>query len=286
MLRKSFYRSFLTLLFLSVFVTPLAANAQTHIVRVKENSTSLFPRNVYTVQFFNNPNVSESKFTLRLASYGEVAGCASMTEPELETQMVSGRLKLKVTDSEVILNDEDPRYSPYDCETKNNRSFFDVELDRDELISKKIKKVKLKSEEYGDFIEADIDINEDRIEFITKSSAGSHMVTFWFFPDNAVVLTAPQAKSNQDVKALIRDFGIAQGLTPMENRLEGFELPYTAKNYVMFTDQNNAVINQLETVDARVQLGDITPLRTVHSINGQSEEPYALPVFASVPKQQ
>ncbi len=247
---------------------------------------SIFPRTFYVVSFFNNPNISESDFTMRLSAFGEVTGCAHMSGDSLEIKRVNDTIRLKVTDPEIELDNEKPRYSNYDCEIKNNKAYIDVPLSRDELIKNKIKKFQLKSEKYGNFIESQVNISKEKIEFTANASkTSSSMITFWFFPKNSLVLSAPKAKIGQDIQDLIREFGISRGLIPMDKALKGYEMPHNMKNSMFFTNPSGHIIKQINNMGENIEIGTITPTRTVYTSEGSIQEPYSLSITASFPKQ-
>ena len=175
-----------------------------------------FSRYAYTVQMFNNPRVSESNFTLRLGSPGSIVGCATTTDAEHSTKINSGSLKLEVTDPELEIPGK-RRYGQYDCVVKNNVSIIDIPLSRDELIENKITKLKLKSKEYGDFLDSEVRINKQKIEISATANGQSYNVSFWFYPKNTVMLHAPQTSNGSDTKSFIRDFGKSLGLTELEH---------------------------------------------------------------------
>ena len=252
-------------------------------IEIEEDWIHIFPRTYYAIEFFNNPQISESHFTMRLSSYGEVSGCADMTDSTVEAKRVNDTIKLKVTDSEIELDDEKPRYSNYDCEIKRNRSFFDVQLNRDQLIKKKVKKIALTSEKYGEFMTAEVNINKHKIEISPDKKT---MITFWFFPKNTVVLHTPNAKLDRNTQNDIRAFGIARGLVPIENIIDKFELPHNANHYVLFTDPVRHIVGQITSPGENITVGHITTKRTVHTADGPREDPYDLEVYATLPAQQ
>ncbi len=286
MIKKSLF-SFLFLVILAGIAIPAYAkyNGDTIEVDIDEDSyeSGILNRSFYVVEIFNNPQISESKFTLRLSSFGEVSGCADMSESELKQTRVLDSIRLEVTDSEIILNDENPRYSNYDCKIKYNKSFFDVELDRDELIKRKIKKIELKSKKYGRFLTSDIKVSKQKIELSIKEPGNNFMKTFWFLPKDTVVLYAPQAKLGQNVRDLLKKFGEGQSLIPLEKIYDKFELPYNANSYALFTNPSGHITKRLKDIGDSIAVGQITVGKTVYGANGPMEEPYALKVYARLP---
>jgi len=254
-------------------------------VEIEYDSDSLLPRSFYTIEMFNNPSVSESKFTMRLASYGEVSGCADMSKSTVTKKETFEKVGLEVRDSEIRVRRRQTRYTNYDCDTKQLKSFVDVELDRDELIENKIKKISLTSKKYGDFSEAEIKVTKEKIEHKVTANGTVHMTTFWFFPQDAVALVAPNAKQGQDIKESIRAFGEKNGLISIEESFKGYELPHNANNYVMFNDPQGAFANKVESPGKFAPAGSITLARTVYGPNGAEEEPYTTPIMVTRPGQ-
>ena len=288
MLKKSLF-SLLLLILIFGLAAP-SANAQqydgdTVDITIRENSKSLFPRHYYTVDFFNNPRDSESKFTIQLASHGEVSGCAKMSRASVKNKTEGDTINLTVRDPQLRVNKRAPRYTLTDCDLKLNRSFFDVELDRDELIERGIKHIDLRSRRYGQFFTSDIKVSKEKIELTAKTPTNTSLITFWFMPQDTVILHTPNSKRDLDVQSIIRDFGISQGLIPLEDTYRDFELPYDAYDYVYFTNPEGDMVSQVSSVDEIVPVGSITPTRTMHTANGQVEEPYDLTVYAAIPGQ-
>lgn len=288
MIHKIVLFSLFTLSFFTAASIPSQSFAQydgdTMKVRIKENSTSLFRRDSYTIEFFNNPSVSTKKFTMRLVSYGEVSGCAHLSSAKVDTKTINGTVKINAKDSEIRVNKKAPRYTPYDCEVKHLKSFLDVELDRNELIDNKIKHISLESKKYGEFNTMDVDINRQRIELSNQAGDSTFLTTFWFFPRNSVILHTPSAKIGLNTQDLIREFGEKHGMISMEDRYKGFELPYHASHYVFFSDANRAFFGDKVTeVGQNVKVGEVTAQRTVYTAQGPVEEDYTLDVYASLP---
>lgn len=293
---KKILLSLLTLAVISPTATNAQSGGQTTTIRIKTDSISLFPRNYYTLAFFNDPRISESDFTIRFRAYGVVAGCASMAEdtlPEGQEDMyknikdgaqikyVPKKLKIAILDRVISLDEEDPRYTPHDCSIKHNESFVDIPLNRDNLIKRGIEKIKLDSIKYGDFGEHEIEVDESRVTLKLKSWAGEYWPTFWFFPSNSIVLKTTSAKHGEDVTEMIREFGISHGLIPMEDVLEDYKLPHTAKDYVYFTDPSRRFLERLNDETPSIFVGKINPTRTIYGVDGPRELSYAVDVMAS-----
>ncbi len=287
-----------------VLIIPTPSHAQrkgqTTEVRINSKSTSLFPRNWYALSFFGNPRESETKFTMRFQAHGVVAGCATMKKGRVphglksiyknikdgaQVKYSAKKVKVSILDTELNVKKRAARYDNYDCDKKHNISYVDIPFDRDQLIKREIKNIRLESIKYGNFGEHELDVNEDRIILKIAPDRGNYWATFWFFPSNSIVLEAASAKQGQDLTEIIREFGISHGLIPMEDVLEGYELPHSVKNYVFFTDPSRRFIGQLNDEKQSAFVGKITPTRTIYGVDGPREVANPLDVHASYPVQ-
>lgn len=247
----------------------------------RESSSGLFRRDLYIARFIRSTE-NPADFKIRLFSFGDVTGCAEMSKPEVDITKRGEQIKVKAIDSELFLKDN-PRYSEYDCPTSMNRAFFDVPLNRDEMIKGGVKKIGLESETYGVFETAKVDINHARLILSVKSQYGENVLTYWFYPENTVILYAPHAKLTDEHKNLIKEYGIAQGLIPMEKELKGFEQSELLHNMYYFIDPTGKITGQLNKDIDDVQVGTISPTQKIFTANGPVDQPYDLGVFARYP---
>ncbi|PCJ02732.1 MAG: hypothetical protein COB14_01870 [Alphaproteobacteria bacterium] len=260
---------------------PLSARADIEDYEQEEGTiTNLLSRSYYKVRFFNTPHLSDNTFTMRLYALGKVSGCAHTTGSYVEIDRATDTLKVEVVESEVLLDDKEPLYSNHECEIKQNESFFDVLLDRDQLIEDEIEHISLKSREYGDYQTVDIKVKKDSIKLTVPSQRQEYNTTFWFLPKNTVVLETPNAKNRDDVRDAIRKFGMENGLTPVEKVVKDYQFQHDLHNYVVFSDTEGRFTKGLDSLDARIPVGKVTLSKTRYGANGPVEELYDLKVIA------
>lgn len=236
---------------------------------------------------------------MRLQSYGVASGCAEMKKGRVEKELrkrykeaikngyqvsySAKGVRVEILDTEVKVNKKKhpDRYGTHDCDIKQLISYADIKLNRDELLKRGTEKIQIESIKYGDFGEHDLDVSKDRFIMKVKGNSGEYWHKFWFFPSNSIALEAPSAKQGQDVTELIREFGTSHGLIPMESVLKGYEIPYTAKNYVFFTDPSGKFINRLNDDTPNALVGKIQTTRTVYGVDGPREETQAIDLLVS-----
>lgn len=249
-----------------------------------EPKKGVFDRTVYETTFFHDPSDPENIFYFRISAPLEVTGCFRITKPKYMIKNAGQYINLDFLDSEIYVKKRTPRYSQYDCELKRAASIIDIQLDRDEMIANGVKKISVNSEKYGRFQDVALNVTKEKIELTLPNIDAREIDMLWFYPKNTIVLHAPQGKQGDTkVRDAIREYGIAEGFTPMEDVLKGYELPWDADNYVVFTDENGAVRNQLHTPRDHLPIGHVEVTRTMHGAQGLYEEPYELEVFATLP---
>jgi hypothetical protein len=248
--------------------------------------------------FIRNPYDSESHFTLRLSNFGAVSGCAQLQRGEGPTgavnlnkdnttiKYISDRMEVTLDVPELALKDYDPRYTNYDCEGSHLIVYADVHLDRDSLINKNIMKFAVKTPDV-DFGVKDVDITKDRLILKSKNhNMPESWLTLWFFPKNTIKLNVSGVNSDINLIKEIRDFGIAHGLTPMEEVLKDYTLPHQANDYVYFVDSKQIFLRELSVENNNKQVGEIGITKTYHGPNGPQERIKPLPIFANLMLEQ
>ncbi len=255
----------------------------------------ILPTSFYAVAFLHNPNISENAFTLRVSQYGTVAGCAHLQygkAPRGQRNPIKGKTTVKyvgngmnvMLDIPITANsDGEPRYTNHDCKTSHLESYIELELDRDELIERNIAKFSFKTQD-SDLGEYDIDLSKNRIILKSKNVKGGteSWLTLWFFPKGTIKLYVPEARSDMNVIQKIRDFGVTQGLVPVENILEGYTLSHAVHNYAYFTDPKQIFLKDLSVQENNKKVGDISTSKTYYGPKGPQDEVKSLPVYASI----
>lgn len=250
----------------------------------KEPGPNLVDRSLYTIQLLRVPGGKPGDFTIRATNPGTVSGCVTLTDPEIKVKFLMNKVDVTLeTDQAFELKNDEVRYGAYSCDIETHTSYFDVTLNRDELIEHNSKFIGLKSKEFGMYSSDKIDVSQEKIELLTQYPWGSELITFWFYPENTVILHAPAAKSGQDVTPLIDEFAESKGLVPLSKTLKGHELPYWATNIKYYTDPNGGILKQLPTAGENTKVGSVTAHRTVYGSEGAGDQPYALDIMARTP---
>ncbi len=307
--KTTFFCSLLTIATALFIYSSSTANAKpttTPKTNKSEEATETFGTPVkiladgfFAISFFQQPVVSENKFTIRLSHFGTVEGCAHLQRGfgsvgskmkninRTGVRYVGNHMEFMLDVPMIANNDGEPRYTNYDCKSSSLEAYVDLPLNRDTIIKRKITQLIFKTP-YLDLGTYDIDISKDRIIFKSKLSNNNpeDWLTLWFFPKNTIKLYVPEASSTMNVIQEIRDFGLAHGLFPMDEVLNGYALPNEANNYVYFSDPRNIFLHELSTEDSSKQFGKIRVSKTYYGTNGLYERTKLLPIYGTLITEQ
>ncbi len=280
------------------FTTPSEArqNHQTQVVSV-DLVKNFLDRDLKVVEIYNDPRESVSDFVIRLANPGQYSGCAIMVDGSYETEFKNEGAKIIGTEMELELLGK-PRYSNHDCVAKENISFLDIPMNRDQLIQDGVNAITIETN-YGNYGTYELIVSKEKIDIIVpyapqrpgenqaispnkQALNKDYTLRFWFFPKNAVLLSTPHAKLGVDVREHLHDFAKKRGLVPLEEVFAEYKSPYHANHYAIFTDPNGLVTNQLGNKDSTV-MGTINVTRKAFDINGPKEQVKTIEVRASYP---
>ena len=245
-------------------------------------SSGLLSDAYYNIRFRRVPGADPGQINMRISRPGAVSGCAKTTEPEIEIKRVMNKMRVEVTEPKIKIKNDKVRYGQYSCDPETLTVFFDVTLDRDELIEYRVKSIQLKIKDGATF-EDKITVSKDKIDLYAMYPWGQEIVTYWFYPENTVILEVPAAKSGQDVKSQLREYAIRQGLVPLEKTLKGFVRPDWITNIAYFTDPSGVTLRKTGKAGENKKIGEMVVSRSVFTADGKTDEPYAVGVFARKP---
>lgn len=270
--------TFLSSLFLAAYVpaTTFAAGGlnQKVVIEIDHSFFDALPSDNGAVDIYNTPSDDENKFTISLLSAEDATGCQDIR--------VAGATDDEAGDTPKG-REHPPRYSLYDCDITNRSPRVDTILDRDELIKNGVNQVIFHNKKYGNFLELDLKIDQNKIILKNKDGQAYLYLKYWFFPSDTVMLFAPNAKRSANVMEEIRKYGESKGLIALEKTLDGFIPSSKIEQYVLFTDPKHIVTRQINTMGDIIELGETTAERIVYNAQGKTQEQYTLPIYAKFP---
>ena len=249
---------------------------------------SLLPTNGYAMYFVRAPNAGAREVTLRFTEPAALSGCVSIDTPKPEITRNGQYMQIKIG-KPVVRLDKTVRYAHYEC--KGGPSFVesDITLNADELMKKKIQYITFKNESAAD--KYTVDVSNTRFMLVPQSTSffkpfdlpgRIDPLSYWFYPENTVILSAPGASAQQDVTAEIRKMAQSKGLVELKTLIKNFKPPVTDKNTLYFVDQSGNFAKSLDAEQGRV-FGTVQTSETFHGKAGAFDRLVNLDIHAKLP---
>lgn len=261
------------------------------------------PNYGYTINFIHKDGTAPNEAVLRVSLPLNLSGCYEVLPPETTVKVTGSQAEIIVSDP-VIKKDKTPQYGHNTCKKNTGTVVADAVLDRDLLIRKKVNMLRLKGsvgqEKYDLYVDTDRLVlytkardfltNEDRRidwhgdKLLFKPYVGTQTetpLTYWFYPENTVVLSVPTARADNDVSAEIKKFAQGRGMVALSSVIPDFEPPTQSTNKLYFVDQVGTLAQTLGPQLDNV--GTVTVGETFYGPNGPYQRPKKLEVMASTP---
>jgi hypothetical protein len=252
---------------------------------------SILPSFKYDIGFIRHPGAAPGAATLRLTTPLAISGCMHMRQPVVAIIETPPVLRLHLTEAKLEL-DKSVRYAHFQCDVRSQYAYFELPLTREELLEKNINRIALKSDA-GQFRDIVLDVNEQRViasSTSTRTNATQMSVpgaggiaTFWFYPENTVVLGAPGIKLDAAARDEIDNRARVSGFVPLSDELPGFDPGLGFADNAYFIDRSGRVKRQIETSGKPVAFGTVTTSETYFGPNGQYQQPKNIPIYARLP---
>jgi len=262
----------------------------------------LLPNDFYGVAFVHLPGASPNDMTINVASPGTISGCLKVKPAQITPEFIGESLILNMTEAQFRVDTSTVRYAHHQCELASNASLTEVTVHLDELKSKNVKKLSIKSKTIGKFIDGTIKIDDHKVTLESETGRldgrlsekilchgddkpPECKITFWIYPPHTVVLSsnALNKSANKNLIQQIKSLGSARGLTPLEDIIPGFEPDRAHKDLVYMVDDKNIYGNDLATPEDRYLFGGITTTEVFYGPQGAFDKPVKKAVYARMP---
>ncbi|HTK84699.1 MAG TPA: hypothetical protein VL625_06390 [Patescibacteria group bacterium] len=243
------------------------------------------------------PELKPSQFVLRLTPRSLGTGCVRVSKIPSTVDFKEGAIE--VTLDEFRIDGRGLTLAPeYNCDLHPKNPTADIVLDRDDLTSKGIKLLKLKTGQVkdGQITDTfDVDINNERIRlkpdkmmqrtpprFKTYQLSNIRApLTHWFYPEGTVILYVPGAKG-EDVTSQVVSMAKAQGLEPLSDEWPDFRSPLIDQNQWYFVDKKG-VVSKSPDINGGTVAGTVQITQIVYGLEKDEKQTKDIPVFARKP---
>jgi hypothetical protein len=188
--------------------------------------------------------------------------------------------------------DNTVRYAHLGCKVGRNYATADAVLDRDQLLADGVKQITFRSQQATDTYT--LEINHDEIALRPKSSNvfkpqavtdHTDSLTYWFYPENTVVLYAPNAPKGADIGTQISQLAAQNGFKDVSLEMKDFSLPSQNGRTFYFIDHEGAHIKALQD-HSDVLFGSVAAPETFYGVNGAYQKDTQIAVYARLPGAQ
>jgi hypothetical protein len=243
----------------------------------------LLPQGEQFLYFIRTADTKNNEAILRLSTPASISGCVDVVPPRITLRRSAGTMAFKVEEGALAL-EKNVRYAHYQCNQNSHSASADITLNRDELLENNIKTLTFQSGS-GAMDTYEVELSGNRLSLIPKTSYSfkpfegstkADPLTYYFYPDNIVVLYVPGADKKADLSKEIISLAQAKGLSPASYA------PLNNGHAVYFTDQQGTLSSSL-AFDANAFVGTVKEPQTFQGPNGAYEQDKGVDVYAKRP---
>jgi len=238
------------------------------------------------------PGMTEGQFAILMSASAAMTGCAKFSDLPYE-------VRFKDIFMDVIVGNYtiDYRRAPnttHNCGKSYKMPTAEIVVSRDDMVTHNVKKIRFQSVPYINTYEVEMD--SDYIKLIPGENLGPdtyqaktvntnlNPLLLWFYPDNTVMLYAPQASAadKKIVRQKIDAFAQSRGLEPLNVSLPAFKSPLPVDNMYYYVDKRN-VIAQAQGIENGIPFGNIAMEKSIYGLQGDQIVQSALTIYAKKP---
>ena len=248
----------------------------------------------YFVTPVRHKDAKDGKIAFRITNTAAVTGCIKSKPPEAEVELSWKKVEISIIESVTRLNEDERDYKLNNCEVKAAAPYVDVVLDRDELIEGGVEKIEFSSKAMGMFMSLKTLIDKEKAFFLIPVQEnintvptslllnGKNKYTYWFFPENTVVLYNETLEINDHTAQKISDFARRRGLVPITEKYKDFRTHDGNRHKMYFIDVDGAYAHQIKGEEV-MTLGNIELDEIYHTASGAVTKPSKKPIYVKLP---
>ncbi|MCB1532658.1 MAG: hypothetical protein KDJ35_07300 [Alphaproteobacteria bacterium] len=254
-----------------------------------ENQQTLFSNSSFLVHFVHVPDAPANVAVLRISQPIASSGCmkAEMPAPEMLDQ--GATLRAKIGAPIVSLYKPLPG-SGEDCTQSMSTIYTDIVLNRDDLIENNVRRLTL-ANDFGVEHYA-VEVSESALTLHAESNPklfkpnthipGKDPLVYYFYPENTLVLSVPQAKPDQDIYEQVKNLATRRGLIPLQSVVKDFRVLDEDRKVFYFVDQSGRMAKDL-TPGQKKPIGQVSIQKMYQGPNGPYATDLNLNVYARLP---
>lgn len=208
----------------------------------------LIPGTSYEIYFARTPDTPKDFATLRISQAISVNGCMNIEQDPIKVEKVGKSFLVHVSAPKAKI-DKSIRNTVSGCKQGGITPAMEVQINHKDVLNGDLKQLQLKSPAGVDIY--DISATKYAIHITPKSQKvftpfpmgeekpeeGEKItLSYWFYPEDMVVLYANDASADQDITQQITTMAALHNLIPASQHLKDFHPPHTQNNAYYFID--------------------------------------------------
>lgn len=251
--------------------------------------TTLQPTSIQ-ISLARLPGMGPDEFAIRLTSPDTVVGCFAISDLYYAGFFKEIYADIYLNGYEMDLRGQ-PNAPHYNCDLGYKNATAWVKMNRNDLIANGIKQYRIWNGPFANYYTIDMAKNKitlrasqqmGPVKFTPHSTGTYDPLTFWFYPQNTVLLYAPQARPDDDFEDKIRAFAEEKGMVPLDAVYPEFNSPLATGGFYYYVDRQN-VIASTPGIESGLRLGAITIQKTVYGLKGDETAAQEMKIFARSP---
>ena len=227
------------------------------------------------ISFLRTANTPTGFATLQFAQNINLSGCATLSQDILSAEKRGKTLIVTLPRPAPSLNKDN-------CIKTAKTPGMSVQINREDIDSGEIKKLRIESSA-GQKETFDLYTTEHTLQL--TSETGATDITYWFYPEDLIILSAPNAQNAKDITPAIQKLANQRGLVPATDMLEGFTPPQSGddghKSYY-FIDPSKKLATILKRGQPEM-IDTLTVQETFLGSEGAYNVPRDVQIFARKP---
>lgn len=243
--------------------------------------TGVLPQSFYQIAFVHDAAAKEGDLVLRILMPIPVQGCVKMMNFETEQEIQGPALIIDI-DFPIVIPDYKTK-DQINC-NKSNTASVDTHIDRNELIEKGVKELRLKTKHGVTVFEMEI---TPHVLKLKPKDILKKKIEYWSLPKNAVILSVPMSKGDlMDNSAQLQQLARAaqaRGLKPIEEELPEYTPGLNRENRFYFLDTKGDVSALLEESGGAISIGQVNSTEAFYGPDGLYDKIIPMDVMAMLP---
>lgn len=240
-----------------------------------------------------DPLLEDGQFILNITVGDPMTGCFELSDIGYEAEFVADRLKITTGEMEIDIRNA-PQNPHFECNQSLQQPSVNIILSRDVLKENNTKVMEITdsvnrnfyaitlTDEFIRLLPDASDVSPGAFFKPQKITGRTHSLTYWFYPENTLLLYAPTASNPDSVKENIDKWAAIHNLRELSSLFPSFVAPVTNPQYFYFVDEVGYMAAR-DGLQRGIQIGEIPVKQDVYTLESDESTHVTVPLFARKP---